>query len=123
MDASEEELLAAVKALHEGLLAGAPPLMQPLLGQALNISSEHDLLVDDLTPRENEVLHLLSQGLANKQIARKLGISQKTVEKHRAKAMDKMEADSLATLVKRVLSTRKSDPSDTDPLPTARPEP
>ena len=54
LDASEEELLAAVNALYEGLLVGAPPLMQPLLGPAVSVSSEQDQLIDELTPREEE---------------------------------------------------------------------
>ncbi|KAA3646106.1 MAG: DNA-binding response regulator [Chloroflexi bacterium] len=92
LDASEEELLAAVKALHEGLLAGAPPLMQPLLGQAVGLTNDLDLLVEDLTPRENEVLHLLSQGLANKQIAYQLDISEHTVKFHISSIYTKLGA-------------------------------
>ncbi|REJ84720.1 MAG: DNA-binding response regulator [Acidobacteria bacterium] len=53
-----------------------------------------------LTPREQDVMHLVVQGAANKVIASRLGISQRTVEIHRAHAMEKMEADSLADLVR-----------------------
>ena len=52
-----------------------------------------------LSPREREVLDLVTQGKANKMVAGDLGVSQRTVEIHRAHVMQKMEADSLAALV------------------------
>lgn len=51
-----------------------------------------------LTPREREVMLLATGGLSNKQIARELGISPRTVENHRARMMEKMQADNLADL-------------------------
>jgi FixJ family two-component response regulator len=55
---------------------------------------------ETLTPREREVLALLVRGLLNKQAAFELGITEYTVQIHRAHIMRKMEADSFATLVK-----------------------
>ncbi|HJV26707.1 MAG TPA: response regulator transcription factor [Aromatoleum sp.] len=57
-----------------------------------------------LTQREREVLDLIIAGKLNKQIADVLGISIKTVEVHRARVMEKMEANSLAELVQNVLA-------------------
>lgn len=57
-----------------------------------------------LTPREREVMDLVVDGLLNKQVAAELGISMKTVENHRARVMEKMQAESLAELVRMVLS-------------------
>ena len=57
----------------------------------------------ELTPREHEVMEMVTEGLANKEIAASLGVTAKTVEAHRARVMDKMQAGSLAELVRMVL--------------------
>ncbi len=51
-----------------------------------------------LTPREREVMALVSAGLLNKQVAAELGTVEKTIKQHRGRIMDKMEAESLADL-------------------------
>jgi len=56
-----------------------------------------------LTPREREILDLIVAGRRNKVIAANLGISQSTVEAHRAKVMEKLEARSLSDLMRMVL--------------------
>lgn len=55
---------------------------------------------DSLTPREREVMGLVVAGLLNKQIAGELGTSETTVKIHRHQVMEKMDADSLADLVR-----------------------
>ena len=60
--------------------------------------------LEQLTSRETEVLELIIAGRLNKQIADDLGISIKTVEVHRARVMEKMEANSLAELVQSVMT-------------------
>jgi FixJ family two-component response regulator len=55
---------------------------------------------DTLTPREREVMSLVVSGLLNKQVGLQLGISEITVKAHRGKVMQKMNADSLAEMVK-----------------------
>ncbi|MBB1089701.1 response regulator transcription factor [Rhodopseudomonas palustris] len=57
-----------------------------------------------LTPREREVLDLIIAGKRNKVIAADLGISQSTVEAHRAKVMDKLEARSVSELMRMMLA-------------------
>ena len=61
-----------------------------------------------LTPREREVMELVVSGLLNKQIAAELGTGEHTVKIHRGKVMQKMQADSLAALV-RMADTLKSN--------------
>ena len=57
-----------------------------------------------LTPREAEVLQLMLTGMTSKVIARKLGVSNRTIDIHRARVMDKMQAATLAELVRMELS-------------------
>jgi FixJ family two-component response regulator len=64
--------------------------------------------VELLTPRERQVLDIVAAGETNKGIARRLDISEKTVEIHRAKVMEKMQAKSLADLVKMVATLEVS---------------
>ena len=73
-DSSAEELTAAIHALSQGLIVGTPALLFESESEPL----EHG----PLTERELEVLGLLSKGLANKQIATALGISEHTVKFH-----------------------------------------
>ena len=56
--------------------------------------------VNRLSPRETEVFALVVTGMPNKQIAAALGISEKTIKVHRARVMDKMQAGSVAELVR-----------------------
>jgi len=59
--------------------------------------------LQSLTPREREILTLVTRGKPNKVMAGDLGVSQRTVEIHRARVMEKMGAASLAQLVRMVL--------------------
>ena len=62
--------------------------------------------LDTLTAREREVLDLLTQGKQNKAIAQDLGVSPRTIEIHRARVMEKMNAHSVAELVRMMLDLR-----------------
>ena len=64
----------------------------------------------DLTDREREVMRLVADGLANKQVAARLGISTRTVEVHRGRVNRKMAAESVADLVR--LSDLVDPPAD-----------
>ena len=72
-------------------------------GRALQLAdiSAH---LECLTPREREILELVVAGKRNKEIAGELCISQSTVEAHRAKVMEKMQAGSLSDLMRMMLS-------------------
>ncbi len=64
-----------------------------------------------LTPREREVLTLMTRGKSNKVMAAELGVSQRTVEIHRARVMEKTGAGSLAELVRMALDLEGSAPA------------
>jgi RNA polymerase sigma factor (sigma-70 family) len=73
--------------------------------------SEHSRIrahLETLTEREREVLDLLILGKQNKQIAQDLGVSPRTVEIHRARVMEKMDAQSVAELVRMMMDTRQA---------------
>jgi FixJ family two-component response regulator len=65
---------------------------------------------ESLTAREREVLELVTEGKPNKVMAADLGVSQRTVEIHRARVMEKMEAHSLAQLVRMMMILRGTLP-------------
>ena len=73
-------------------------------GKALQHAEINDKL-KRLTPREREVLDLVVKGHRNKIIADELSISQSTVEVHRSRAMEKMEAKSLSDLMRMMLTS------------------
>ena len=66
--------------------------------------------LDSLTPREREVLTLMTRGKPNKVMAAELGVSQRTVEIHRARVMEKSGAASLAQLVRMVMDLEADQP-------------
>lgn len=63
--------------------------------------------IDSLSPREKQVLELIVAGQPNKRIARALKISQRTVEIHRARVMEKMQVRSVSMLVQLVVKVQR----------------
>jgi DNA-binding NarL/FixJ family response regulator len=77
-DTEPEDLLEGVRAAARG----ESPLNPRAARQLLTARTSTPVLTVELTPRELEVLGLVRQGLANKQIARRLGITERTVKAH-----------------------------------------
>jgi two-component system, LuxR family, response regulator TtrR len=90
---------AALKALVDRLLVDARERAAATERRKMN-----EALLAKLTPREQQVLERIVAGRLNKQIADDLGISIKTVEAHRANIMDKVNANTVADLMRVVLS-------------------
>jgi two-component system response regulator FixJ len=96
---SEERMLSAL----ERAMALLDPHCGPLDHDAVELTSR----LQSLSERERQVLDRVVGGQANKVIARDLGISPRTVEIYRAKLMSKMQADSLAALVRMAMSAER----------------
>jgi RNA polymerase sigma factor (sigma-70 family) len=87
----KEDLLAAI---HRGLH------LDSSLREQQAERTELQSRFEELSPREREVMDLVVTGIINKQIAGQLGISEVTVKIHRRQVMEKMQAESLADLVR-----------------------
>ncbi|MEQ9412089.1 MAG: LuxR C-terminal-related transcriptional regulator [Fuerstiella sp.] len=72
-----------------------------------------------LSPRETEILKLVASGLTNKAVAREAGISEKTVEKHRANIMRKLGSRSVVDLIRRVTEAALVTDQAQNPLPSS----
>ncbi|EMF0794945.1 TPA: two-component system response regulator NarL [Proteus mirabilis] len=93
-DMEPEELLAALKQAAAGKMVVSPTLT-PILAQSLREDrSESERDIDQLTPRERDILKLIAQGLSNKMIARKLDITESTVKVHVKHLLKKMKLKS-----------------------------
>ena len=97
-DALASELMFAIRSASAGKLYLSPTISEAVMNMLMMPAGE-DVTVE-LTPREREVLQLVAEGHTNTAIANILSISVKTVEKHRANLMNKLEADDLATLIR-----------------------
>ena len=103
-DALATELMFAIRSASAGKLYLSPTISEAVMNMLMTPSGE-DVVVE-LTPREREVLQLVAEGHTNTAIANILSISVKTVEKHRANLMNKLEADDLATLIRVAIRRR-----------------
>ena len=102
-DSAAEELLAAVRSLHAGQGYFGPQASKALAQQMQHPERQVDDPYGRLTAREREVFHLIVEGMTTKEIARKLDISAKTAENHRARVLDKLDVRNTAELVRYAL--------------------
>lgn len=102
-DSAASELLAAVRSLHAGHGYFGPQAARALAEQLQHPERDLGDPYGQLTAREREVFHLIAEGLTTKEIARKLGISTKTGENHRARVLAKLGVRNTAELVRYAL--------------------
>jgi DNA-binding NarL/FixJ family response regulator len=96
-EAGTGELRRAVRVVHEGGSYFSPSVAGHL---AAAVRDERESDLERLTVRERQVLAGIVDGLANKQIALRLGISRRTVESHRESLMRKLDIRTVAGLTK-----------------------
>jgi DNA-binding NarL/FixJ family response regulator len=112
-----DNLLLAIREVQKGRLFFSPTIAQRLRGRCRQLNSREmealpsnppkarvSFFVQKLTSRETEVLRLIARGLRNKQVAAQLGISPKTVEKHRQQVMNKLNIHDVAGLTRYAIS-------------------
>ena len=100
-DCAQEDLVQAIRAVNAQLTFFSPSIADDVIAHYIHQHGiGQEAAAASLTPRELEVLRLLSEGLATKQIAGQLHVSVKTVESHRQHTMEKLNLRSLAELTK-----------------------
>jgi two-component system nitrate/nitrite response regulator NarL len=97
-DSEAPVLGAAVRAVARGLLVVAPELGPAAAGPR---ERETGLLIEDLTPREHEVLQVLAEGRSNREIAQRLGVTEHTVKSHVDAILGKLGAHTRTEAVAR----------------------
>ncbi len=107
---SDLELITAIETIQKGDLFISSLFADELGEDFSNISREKiQTAIDPLSVREREILKLISEGLANKEIASEINISVRTVEAHRANIMRKLKLSNTAELVRYALQTGIAD--------------
>lgn len=112
---SAQYLIKAIQEVHKGRQFFSPFIQGRLAGRngkSLNREGQIKKKNVRLSSREAEILQLIAEGDANKQIASELEISIKTVEKHRQNLMEKLDIHDVAGLTRYAISTGVIDPAN-----------
>jgi DNA-binding NarL/FixJ family response regulator len=102
---SAETLSRAVREVDKGGVFFSPSLGRRLRQRQDRLIESKGRRTERLSPRELEVLQMIAESLANKQIAAELGISIKTVEKHRGRLMQKLDIHDTAGLARHAMAS------------------
>ena len=104
-DSSTSELLRAIEAVHAGEFFFSPKASQQLLKAFLKGEPRTESQASaDLSHREKDVLQLITEGFKTKEIARRLGVTDRTVETYRRRLMMKLAVHSVAALIKHAIT-------------------
>ena len=95
-DCTPDELIRAIRVVHSGEGLLAPPMAAKVMREFARTRETKDLAAVHLplTPREMEILQHVTTGLANKEIAHRLSISERTVKNHLSNIMEKLHVNS-----------------------------
>jgi len=99
-DSAVSELIQAVKQVHAGRRHFGPGAARVLADAVLQPQADPGDPYGRLTSREREIFHLVAEGATSKEIAKRLAISVKTAENHRANILDKLGLRNTAELVR-----------------------
>jgi DNA-binding NarL/FixJ family response regulator len=99
-DAGTAELELAIRAIARGETYLSPAVSRHVVGEYMRRVGSTPIGLDQLTPRQREILRLIAQGHTTKEIAQQLAISVKTVETHRAQLMERLDIYDIARLVR-----------------------
>lgn len=95
-----DDLLNAIRLVAKGETYLSPTISEIVNGHLFNPKQKNENQLDSLSPREKEILQLIAEEHTSIEIANLLNISEKTVEKHRAHIMEKLQVRNVAGLVR-----------------------
>jgi DNA-binding NarL/FixJ family response regulator len=103
-----EELLLAVRSAIKGDFYISPEISKSIVERFVtrDDTDREETIIDRLTPRESQILQLVTEGYSNTKIGKMLNLSSKTVEKHRASLMAKLGVRDLAGLMRLAIKHR-----------------
>ncbi|MEA5448726.1 response regulator transcription factor [Leptolyngbya sp. CCNP1308] len=104
-DSGTEELELALRAIARGETYLCPAVSKYVVSDYVRRLSQDQNPLDQITPRQREILQLIAEGKSTKDIADILYISTKTVETHRTQLMDRLDIHDIAGLVRYAIRT------------------
>jgi DNA-binding NarL/FixJ family response regulator len=104
-DSDTAELELAITAVVRGETYLSPQVSKHVIADYLRLMGDGSGVQEPLTPRQREVLQLIAEGHTTKEIARLLGVSERTAMTHRAQLMERLDIHDIAGLVRYAIRT------------------